>query len=184
MTVPEPDRDLRLSPAEGLSDVLAPGLDVVFCGLNPAATALRDGHNFSSPSNRFWRTLHLAGFTPRLLLAEEERRLLDYGCGVTAAVGRATRSAQELSHEDYRLAATTLESRIEEYAPRFLAFLGKAAYASLSGLPRLEWGPQQAVFGGARVWVLPNPSGLNRAFSLAALVESYAALRKALDEKY
>jgi TDG/mug DNA glycosylase family protein len=182
MTEPEPDRDLRLPPAERLSDVLAPGLDVVFCGLNPAATALRDGHNFSSPSNRFWRALHLAGFTPRLLRAEEERRLLDYGCGLTAAVGRATRSAQELSRGDYRLAAPTLESRVEEYAPRFLAFLGKAAYASLSGLPSVEWGPQRAVFGGARVWVLPNPSGLNRAFSLPALVELYAALRKALYE--
>ncbi|MBB3463025.1 mismatch-specific thymine-DNA glycosylase [Rhizobium sp. BK377] len=86
----------------GLSDVLGPGLSVVFCGLNPALTAVRDGHNFSSPSNRFWRVLHLSGFTSHLLRADEERELLQYGCGITAAVSRATKSASELRLNDYK----------------------------------------------------------------------------------
>ncbi|XKM44069.1 uracil-DNA glycosylase family protein (plasmid) [Rhizobium ruizarguesonis] len=82
------DPDASTMPKAGLSEILALGLSVVFCGLNPALSAVRDGHNFSSPSNRFWRVLHLAGFTPRLLRADEECELLQYGCGLTSAVSR------------------------------------------------------------------------------------------------
>jgi TDG/mug DNA glycosylase family protein len=167
-------------PKAGLSEILAPGLSVVFCGLNPALSAARDGHNFSNPNNRFWRVLHLAGFTPRLLRADEERELLQYGCGVTSAVSRPTKSANELKRSDYVGAAPALENKIRKFAPANLAFLGKAAYAAISLRADIEWGRQPTEFAGAAVWLLPNPSGLNRAFSLARLTERYLELRETL----
>jgi TDG/mug DNA glycosylase family protein len=172
--------DDATSQKAGLSEILAPGLSVVFCGLNPALTAARDGHNFSNPNNRFWRVLHLAGFTPRLLRADEERELLQYGCGVTSAVSRPTKSASELKRNDYLGAAPALENKIRKFAPANLAFLGKAAYAAISLRANIEWGRQPEEFAGAAVWLLPNPSGLNRAFSLTRLAEHYLELREAL----
>ena len=163
--------------APGLSDVLGPGLSVVFCGLNPALIAVRDGHNFSSPSNRFWRVLHLSGFTSRLLRADEERELLEYGCGITAAVSRATKSAGELRLDDYKRAAPLLEAKITKFAPANLAFLGKAAFAAISARADCDWGRQSEVFAGANTWVLPNPSGLNRAFGLDRLTAYYRDLK-------
>ncbi len=163
--------------AAGLSDILGPGLSVVFCGLNPALTAVRDGHNFSSPSNRFWRVLHLSGFTSRLLRADEERELLQYGCGITAAVSRATKSASELRLDDYKRAAPLLEAKITKFAPANLAFLGKAAFAAISARADCDWGRQSEVFAGANTWVLPNPSGLNRAFGLDRLTAYYRDLK-------
>lgn len=165
----------------GLSEILAPGLSAVFCGLNPALSAARDGHNFSNRSNRFWRVLHLAGFTPRLLRADEEREILKYGLGLTSAVARPTKSASELNSHDYVSAAPALESKIKAFAPANLAFLGKAAYAAISRQAHIEWGKQPDEFAGASVWVLPNPSGLNRAFDLAKLTEHYRKLRLAWD---
>ncbi|MGO7091854.1 G/U mismatch-specific DNA glycosylase [Rhizobium leguminosarum] len=165
----------------GLSDVLAPCLPVVFCGLNPATSAVRDGHNFSSPSNRFWRVLHLSGFTPYLLRAEQERQILDYGCGITAFVSRATKGAAELGPEDYAFAAPEFKRKIEVFRPRKLAFLGKPAFAGLIKAQSFDWGRQAVTFGGAEVWVLPNPSGLNRSFSLLALVTEYTRLRANYD---
>jgi double-stranded uracil-DNA glycosylase len=161
----------------GSYDVLATDLAVVFCGLNPSAKAEASGHNFGSASNRFWRALHLAGFTPHVIAAEEDRMLLRFGCGITAAVGRATRSAGELRRSEFRDAAAAFERKIAHYRPGVLAFLGKSAYAGMSGRRELDWGSQTREFGGARVWLLPNPSGLNRAFTLDALVEFYRSLR-------
>jgi TDG/mug DNA glycosylase family protein len=174
------DVDAPATEYGGRSDILIVGLRVVFCGLNPAVTAERDGHNFSSPRNRFWRVLHLAGFTPRLLRAEEERELLAYGCGITAAVPRATRSAAELTADDYVTAAPELEVKINRFLPNNLAFLGKAAFAAISGRGDCDWGLQNEVFAGARTWVLPNPSGLNRTFNLERLTGHYRDLRSKL----
>ncbi|OAV49038.1 mismatch-specific DNA-glycosylase [Rhizobium sp. WYCCWR10014] len=172
--------DAPTMPKAGLSEILAPDLSVVFCGLNPALSAVRDGHNFSNPSNRFWRVLHLAGFTPRLLRADEERELLQYGCGLTSAVSRPTKSASELKRQDYLSAAAVLENKIRKFAPANLAFLGKAAYAAISLRADVEWGRQPEEFAGAAVWLLPNPSGLNRAFTLTTLTEHYLELRLTL----
>jgi TDG/mug DNA glycosylase family protein len=162
-----------------LPDLIASGLDVVFCGLNPGVEAASAGHHFLGRGNRFWRVLHLAGFTPELLTAEDDRSLLRYGCGITAAVARPTVSAQELSRDDYLEAASELADKITLYAPRFIAFLGKAGYAAMTRQRDIDWGLQRATFGGASVWVLPNPSGLNRGFSLDALVQAYRELRTA-----
>jgi double-stranded uracil-DNA glycosylase len=160
----------------GSYDVLAKDLVVVFCGLNPSVEAAATGHNFGSASNRLWRALHLAGFTPHRIAAEDGRTLLRFGCGITAAVGRATRSAGEVGHAEFRLSADAFERKIAHYRPHTIAFLGKAAYAAMSGLRDPDWGLQAGTFGSARAWLLPNPSGLNRAFTLGRLVEHYGAL--------
>jgi TDG/mug DNA glycosylase family protein len=161
-------------------DVLAKGLDVVFCGLNPASSAAADGHNFSNRSNRFWLVLHLAGFTDARLEPQEERRLLDYGCGITAVVRRATRKADEISPEEFRQARREFEAKMQDYAPRALAFLGKRAVSAMTGRPQVDWGRQPTGFAGTMAWILPNPSGLNRGFTIDALVRAYSELRIAL----
>jgi TDG/mug DNA glycosylase family protein len=174
-------RNIAASSTAALPEILAPGLSVIFCGLNPALSAVRDGHNFSNPTNRFWRVLHLAGFTPRLLRADEEFEMQRYGLGLTSAVSRATKSASELKAFDYLNAAPALEAKIRSFAPANLAFLGKAAYRAISLRTDIDWGRQPGLFAGAAVWVLPNPSGLNRAFSLAHLTESYRQLRETFE---
>ncbi|HEY4200943.1 MAG TPA: G/U mismatch-specific DNA glycosylase [Devosiaceae bacterium] len=164
---------------QALPDVIGPGLSILFCGINPGASAAAAGHNFVGRSNRFWRAIHLAGFTPTLIAAIDDQSLLQYGYGLTTAVARATRRADELSHAELVDAAAALEAKVRRYAPRTMAFLGKAAYAAIAGRRDIVWGPQTESFGGAAVWVVPNPSGLNRAFSLDDLVTSYRELRLA-----
>lgn len=161
-------------------DILAAGLDAVFCGINPASSAAAAGHNFSTPSNRFWSVLHLAGFTDRRLRPEEERRLLDYGFGITAVVRRPTRKADEVSAEEFRQARPGFEAIMQRYAPRSIAFLGKRALSAMIGQADVDWGRQPTPFAGTMAWVLPNPSGLNRSFTLDALVSAYAEFRRAL----
>ncbi|MEB3021997.1 G/U mismatch-specific DNA glycosylase [[Mycobacterium] crassicus] len=161
-------------------DILAPGLDVVFCGLNPATTAAADGHNFSSASNRFWRVLHGSGFTDVRLLPQEERRLLEFGCGITTVVERPTRKADDVTPKEFRQARPDFETKMRHYAPRMIAFLGKRALVAMLGTSDIGWGRYPDGFADAAAWVLPNPSGLNRAFTLDALVSAYSELRQAL----
>jgi TDG/mug DNA glycosylase family protein len=161
-------------------DILARGLDVIFCGLNPAASAAGSGHNFSHRNNRFWTVLQLAGFTDVRLRPQDERRLLEYGCGITAVVGRPTKRADEVLPEEFLKARLGFETKIRLYAPRSIAFLGKRALSTMIGQPDVEWGRQPTEFAGTMAWVLPNPSGLNRSFSLDALVAAYSEFRTAL----
>jgi len=162
------------------SDILARGLDVIFCGLNPALTAAVAGHNFSNGTNRFWTVLHLAGFTDVRLQPQDERLLLEYGCGITAVVRRPTKRAAEVSPEEFRQARLGFEAKMRHYAPRSIAFLGKRVLSTMIGQPNVEWGHHATGFAGTMAWVLPNPSGLNRSFSLDALVEAYSEFRTAL----
>ena len=163
-----------------LEDILAPNLKAIFIGLNPSAGAAATGHHFESRSNRFWPVLHQAGFTPALIQAVDGRSLLKHGYGVTSAVPRATVSAAEVAHAEYIESASVLAARLKKLKPRYAAFLGKAAYAAIAGQRDLAWGEQPEKFGGVGVWLLPNPSGLNRNFTLQALVEAYRELRMAL----
>lgn len=168
--------------AEGLPDILAEHLSVIFCGINPGMTAAAQGQHFAGRGNRFWRTLHLAGFTPEQLRPEDDRTILQHGCGLTAVVQRPTARADQLSLHEFKTGAVAFEQKIRRCAPRFVAFLGKAAYAALSGQQNLAWGRQARTFGDATVWLLPNPSGRNLAFSQEQLVSAYRALYQATVE--
>jgi uracil-DNA glycosylase len=106
--------------------------------------------------------------------------LRQYGCGLTTVVPRATAQAAELSRSEIELAGDAFRRKIEQYAPRHIVFLGKMALSAISGTRNIDWGPQTEPFGGAHAWVVPNPSGLNRAFSLDALVAAYREVRIAV----
>jgi TDG/mug DNA glycosylase family protein len=121
----------------------------------------------------------MAGFTLNVIAPENDATILEYGCGVTAAVARPTVRASDLSNHEFHAAANGLERKMEHYRPRFLAFLGKPAFAALFHRGSVLWGRQTMIFGGSEVWVLPNPSGLNRAFSLTQLVDAYRQLQLA-----
>lgn len=175
-TSAQPDSD------KVLPDILEPGLSVVFCGINPGMCAASTGRHFAGRGNRFWRVLHLAGFTREQIRPEDDRTLLQYQCGLTTAVPRPTARADQLSRNEIKAAASEFERKIEQYAPHYIAFLGKVAVSELSGKRDIEWGPQSTLFGGARTWVLPNPSGLNRSFNLDALVCAYRGLRLEIAE--
>jgi TDG/mug DNA glycosylase family protein len=162
-------------------DILDDGLKAIFCGINRPPSAELARHNFSSGSNRFWTVLHRAGFTDVALAPHDERRLLEYGYGITAVVNRATSKASDVLPQEFKAARLDFEARMRRHAPRAVAFLGKRAFTMMMGLADVEWGLQATRFAGSMTWILPNPSGLNRSFTLDALVRSYADFRAAVE---
>ncbi|WP_431224952.1 G/U mismatch-specific DNA glycosylase [Serratia sp. L9] len=156
-------------------ELLAPNLQVVFCGINPGLSSAHQGYPFANGSNRFWKVIHQAGFTEHQLAPEQWRQLQDNGCGITALVARPTVAASELSRDELRSGGEDLKEKILRYQPRILAILGKQAYSSAFGLRNVAWGRQDLMLGKTGIWVLPNPSGLNRA-TLEQLTASYREL--------
>jgi TDG/mug DNA glycosylase family protein len=165
------------APGKPLPDVVAPGLDVLFCGINPSLTSAAVGHHFARPGNRFWPAIHLAGLTPRRLAPEEDRALLDFGLGSTNIVDRPTRTAAELSAGELRAGLAALADLVACYRPRVLAVLGVTAWRLATGSPRAALGRQPEPVGGAVTWVVPNPSGLNAHHQLPDLARWYGQLR-------
>jgi TDG/mug DNA glycosylase family protein len=176
-------RQLLAARGRSVPDVIAPGLRVLFCGINPSLYSAAVGHHFARPGNRFWRTLHAAGFTRRLLSPFEDARLLDHGLGCTNLVDRATARADELTRAELSEGAASLERRVAAYRPAWLAVLGVAAYRSAFGAAGASIGAQTARVAGTQVWLLPNPSGLNAHYQLAELAAEYGALRQAVDDR-
>ena len=164
-------------PVKPLPDVIAPGLDILFCGINPSLMSAARGHHFARPGNRFWPALHLAGLTPRRLAPDEDAELLGYGLGVTNVVDRPTRAAAELTRAELRAGAEALAALVREYRPRVLAVLGITAWRVAFDRPRAVAGLQPERIGGATTWAVPNPSGLNAHAQLPDLAVSYAQLR-------
>nr|WP_086863301.1 G/U mismatch-specific DNA glycosylase [Amycolatopsis lexingtonensis] len=162
-----------------MPDVLAEGLRVVFAGINPGLSSAAAGHSFHTPGNRFWPALHRSGFTPRQLRAEEERLLLGWGLGITSIVRRPTVRAAQLSRDELVDGGRDLAERIRAIGPEWLAVLGVTGYRTAFGAPGARLGPQTGTIGGARVWIVPNPSGLNAHFPPAALAVEFAKLRVA-----
>lgn len=162
-----------------LRDVMAPGLQVLFCGINPGLYSGATGHHFARPGNRFWPALHLAGFTPRLLSAHEDATLPAFGCGVTNLVARTTATADELTRDELVAGGLRLARTVRRYRPAMVAILGVGAYRQAFGEPRASVGPQPRRLSDARVWVLPNPSGLNASYQMPALAAAFRALRQA-----
>jgi TDG/mug DNA glycosylase family protein len=171
--------DLQAARGRSIPDVLAEGLDVVFVGINPGLWSGAVGHHFARPGNRFWKALHGAGFTERTLDPSEDPSLTEVGLGVTNLVNRTTATAAELSNDELRDGAHRLVGRLEPLQPRFVAVLGIGAYRTGFGRPKATLGPQDERIGGARVWVLPNPSGLNAHYQLDGLIEHFGKLRAA-----
>jgi double-stranded uracil-DNA glycosylase len=161
-------------------DVVAPGLAVLFCGINPGLLTAATGHHFARPGNRFWPALHAAGFTPRRLAPAEQALLPGFGCGITNVVARATASAAELRPEELRAGARALEENLLRWRPRWLAVLGLGAYRTAFGRAGAGPGLQDHRIGGTRVWVLPNPSGLNASYRPADFARLFGELRAAV----
>ncbi|MFT4269826.1 MAG: G/U mismatch-specific DNA glycosylase [Pantoea sp.] len=162
-----------------IRDIIAPHLQVLFCGINPGQSSAHTGFHFAHPGNRFWKVIHLAGFTHEQLTPEQEQRLLETGCGITMLVERPTVQATELAGDELRDGGSRLQEKVLRYQPRALAVLGKDAFQRAFRQRKVEWGEQPQTLGATRLWVLPNPSGLNRA-SLEEMAAAYRQLYEGL----
>jgi TDG/mug DNA glycosylase family protein len=161
-------------------DIIGHGLSVLFCGINPGLYTAATGHPFARPGNRFWPALHAGGFTPRLFAPHEARELLALGYGITSVVARATATAAELSPDEYVEGGRILAAKVRRYRPACLAVLGVGAYRVAFDRPKASIGPQDESVGETRVWVLPNPSGLNAHYQPKDLARLFAELRAAV----
>jgi double-stranded uracil-DNA glycosylase len=164
-----------------LGPILGPGLRVLFVGINPSLRSAEVGHHFARPGNRFWPTLHAAGFTPRRLRPDEDHALPAYGIGVTNLATRATRAADDLTADELRAGAAELERTVRRHRPRLVAMVGLTAYRLAFGRPGAAMGLQGDEVGGRPVWVLPNPSGLNAHYKPADFARLYAQARRYAD---
>jgi TDG/mug DNA glycosylase family protein len=163
-----------------LPDVIAPNLKVLFAGINPGLYTAAIGHHFGRPGNRFWPTLYAAGFTPRIFSPFEEQELIPLGYGITNVVARATAAADELDHREFVTGGKQLVAKLKKVKPRVLAILGVGAYRAAFDRPKAQVGPQDERIGETRLWVLPNPSGLNAHYQAARLAEVFAELRRSV----
>jgi TDG/mug DNA glycosylase family protein len=172
----------ELESARGrlLPDVVAPGLRVLFSGINPGLLSAWTGHHFARPGNRFWPALHRSGFTSRLLRPDEQDELLALGLGITNVVARTTARADELSAEEVVAGGAVLRRKVLALEPAWLAVVGVTAYRTAFSSPRATIGQQDLEVGRSRVWVLPNPSGLNAHYTPQTLAAEFARLHDAV----
>jgi TDG/mug DNA glycosylase family protein len=173
----------QLIAAEGktVRDVIAPGLRVLFCGINPGLYSAAVGHHFARPGNRFWPALYAAGFTDVLVSPFAERELLESGYGITNVVRRATATADQLTREELRAGGKRLAAKVRRYQPAFLAVLGVGAYRAAWERPKAVIGRQEETIGETVVWVLPNPSGLNAHYQAQDLARMFGELKAAVN---
>jgi double-stranded uracil-DNA glycosylase len=160
-------------------DVLAPGLQVVFCGINPGHWSAAAGAHFANPRNDFWRLLSDAGFTPIVLEPSEQEQLLSFGLGVTNAAFRTTRGSADLRRGDFAGAAERLTGIAEKLGPGWIAFVGKEAYRGAFN-ERPELGAQERRLGETRLFVLPSTSPANAAVPYTERLEWFRRLRAAI----
>lgn len=178
---PRPTRESLLAAAgRRIPDLIAPGLDVLFCGINPGLYSGATGLHFARPGNRFWRALHEGGLTATLLQPWQQQALLDAGVGITNLVMRTTATAAELDEDELRRGAPVLARKVRRYRPRAVAVVGIGAYRVAFDRPRAAMGPQPEGLAGALLWVLPNPSGLNANYQPADFAAAFGALAAAL----
>ncbi|RKR86963.1 G/U mismatch-specific uracil-DNA glycosylase [Micromonospora pisi] len=179
--VPAPVRPTRAELAQAygrtIPDLIAPGLDVLFCGINPGLYSAAIGRHFGRPGNRFWPALHRGGFTPRLLGPTDQAELLGYGLGITDLVERATARAEELTPDELAEGGRRLLAKVRRHRPAWVAVVGVTAYRVAFDRRRAALGRQPEGLGGAGLWVLPNPSGLNAHYTPDRLADTFAELR-------
>jgi double-stranded uracil-DNA glycosylase len=169
--------DLTAARDKTIPDVAAPGLRVLFAGINPGLYSAATGYHFARPGNRFWPALYAAGFTDRVLRPEEQEDLLPLGLGITNVVARATARADELTAAEIRAGGRGLTAKVTRLAPQWLAVVGITVYRTAFGRPGATAGRQEGTLGGAGLWVLPNPSGLNAFWTTSRLVDAFRDLR-------
>jgi TDG/mug DNA glycosylase family protein len=165
--------ELLAARNKSVPDIIAARLKVLFVGINPGLYSGAVRHHFARPGNRFWPALHESGFTPRLLSPYEERELQKYGCGITNLVNRATANAAELTEKELRAGAKRLTAKVRRYRPRVVAVLGVGAYQAAFNCTRVRIGEQPETLADAKLWVLPNPSGLNANYQLPELARLF-----------
>ena len=156
--------------------MIAPDLEILWCGINPGLYSAAVGHHFARPGNRFWPALHLAGLIPEPFGPFEERRLLEHGQGITNLVSRATARAEEVTQAELERGAVLLRRKVERFRPARVAILGVTSYRRAFASPDAAVGLRRDSFAGARLWVLPNPSGLNAHYQIAALARLFSRL--------
>ena len=171
--------DILAAEGKTIPDVIAPGLKILFCGVNPGLYSGATGHHFARPGNRFWRALFQAGFTHRLLSPYEDASMLQFNYGITNVVARTTRKAGDLKQEELLSGRKILEAKILKYRPMVLVVLGIAAYRKAFDRPKAEVGLQSDRIGMTKIWVLPNPSGLNANYQIADLTRLFTELLRA-----
>jgi len=174
---------LRAADGKRLPDLIAAQLKVLFVGINPGLYSGAVGHHFARPGNRFWPVLHKAGFTERQFSPFEEQELLKHGYGITNIVSRTTAAASELSREELEKGGRVIKTKIRRYRPRVVAVLGLEAFRIAFGQPKARFGPQDGRIGLSKLWVLPNPSGLNASYQVPALSRLFRKVRKTGNEK-
>jgi double-stranded uracil-DNA glycosylase len=174
--------EIRSAVGRAIPDLIAPGLTILFCGINPGLYSAAAQHHFARPGNRFWPALHRAGFTARLLAPHDSEELIKSGFGITSFVRRATASARHLEPAELVAGRRRLTRTIRAYRPQWIAVLGVGAYRTAFGDPRATIGPQPHDVAGARTWILPSPSGANGSYPLVALVRELRAFRDAINQ--
>lgn len=168
---------LQAARHKRVPDVIGPRLAILFVGINPGLYSGAVGHHFARPGNRFWPALQRAGLTPRQLAPHEERALLKYGIGITNIVSRTTAAATELTVAELTAGARRLATTVLRSQPQLVVFLGIDAYRMAYGIRQVRVGPQATTIGNSRVWVLPNPSGLNAHYQLSDFARLFRRLR-------
>jgi TDG/mug DNA glycosylase family protein len=161
---------------QAVADLVGPDLRVLFCGINPGTLSGDLDLHFARPGNRFWKLLNAGGFTETVLSPAEQHTLPGLGIGITNLVGRVTATASQLSVAELREGATQLEAKVRMLRPRCLAVLGLQAYRMAFLEPGAVIGPQPELLGDARVWLLPNPSGLQARYQLPEMIEMFKSL--------
>jgi TDG/mug DNA glycosylase family protein len=161
-------------------DTLGPRVQVVFCGINPGHWSARTGAAFANPRNDFWRLLHAAGLTPRVLEPHEQAELLRYRLGLTNAARRTTRGSGDLRKADFAGAAERLEEIASTLRPKVIAFVGKAAYNGVFG-ERSELGLQARRLGDTALFVLPSTSPANAAVPWEERLRWFRALKELVE---
>ncbi len=171
-----------MAPADDdpLPDILQPGLDVVFVGINPGLASAAKGHHYAGPGNHFWPLLYEARFVPQRLSYEDDRRVLDYGIGLTNLVGRPSRGSGDLSREEMAAGAERLREKLRRYRPRVVCFNGKTIYQAFAGR-RCEFGVQQERAEGALAYVMPSTSARTAAYQRADKLRFFRSLKRIVD---
>ena len=166
-----------------LEDIVGPDLRVLFCGINPGLYSGATGWHFARPGNRLWRVLNEAGFTDRVLHPSEQGLLPHFGLGITNLARRTTATAAELTADELRTGAERLRAVVRHWKPDWLSVVGISAYRIAFDAPTAVVGRQDLAIAETRVWVLPNPSGLNAHYQVPELVAAFRELREAAFER-